>query len=143
MFFDFIGGTFSKTSYSYNNVFQDFQPFFPFQTLIRHLKQFLLAIAANKEFLENCLIHKGVGQKVMLVEKALAKLMAWFQILSSPNVYNIFFSFQNIGMGRVINQIMNLKSDSAIDYIHIMLLIQGKYKDITFSKCSQWDMRVE
>jgi hypothetical protein len=84
-------------------------------------------------FLDKYLIYNGPGPKKMLWGKALEDVLDKFEILSSPNLWNMISISRSGGKGGAFDSIMVMKRYTIIEYIHGNIFPeQGKDKAYIF-----------
>jgi hypothetical protein len=96
-------------------------------------KNSTIALAASEEFLDKYLIHSNPRRKKMLWGKALEHVLDKFEILSSPNLWNMISLSRCNGKEGAYDSIMAMKRYTTIKYIHgNVFLKQGKDKVYVF-----------
>jgi hypothetical protein len=96
-------------------------------------KNFAIAMAASKEFLDKYLIHNSPGPKKMLRAQEVEDILDKFEHLSSPNLRNTISLCRSGGKRGAYDSNMAMKKYTTIEYIHANVFPrQGKEKVYVF-----------
>ena len=97
-----------------------------------------ITLSTSKDFLGHYLFHNGEGEKKMLKLEEMEEVMDRFQYLSSPSICNVISSFRSNNHGGIIDNIMTMKRESKLEFIHDSIFpSQGKEKVYMFKMLTE------